>query len=124
MRWSLITIGSIQAHNIKSNTQNPTTSKLTTNTTTSNPTTVIPPHPSPQQQRHYTHNIQAKTSKPKSTLNWHLAPAGHTTCDYGSPATRNDCEAAVTALASVAGKISGQNIQLGSDGMCMCLGGS
>jgi hypothetical protein len=27
-------------------------------------------------------------------------------------------------LASVAGKISGQNIQLGSDGMCMCLGGS
>ena len=30
-----------------------------------------------------------------STLTWHLAPAGHTTCDYGVLATQSECAAAV-----------------------------
>jgi hypothetical protein len=42
---------------------------------------------------------------------WHLAPAGHTTCDFGSPAPQNDCAAAVTGQIN-----SGQ--QVGSGGTC------
>jgi len=54
-----------------------------------------------------------------SRSKWHLAPAGRTTCDYGSPAPQNDCLAAVAFAAADAGKIpSGQNIQVGNGGTC------
>ena len=49
---------------------------------------------------------------------WHLAPAGQTSCDYGSPATQNECEKAVAALASKAGTKPGRGIQYGSSGSC------
>jgi hypothetical protein len=49
---------------------------------------------------------------------WHLAPAGQTSCDYGSPATQNQCETAVAAVASMDGRIPGRGILIGSGGSC------
>ena len=53
-----------------------------------------------------------------SSSKWHLAPAGRTTCDYGSPAPQNDCLAAVEFAAAVANKTPGRNIQVGNGGTC------
>jgi hypothetical protein len=49
---------------------------------------------------------------------WHLAPAGQTRCDYGSPATQNECETAVAALASMDERIPPNGINIGSGGLC------
>ncbi len=49
---------------------------------------------------------------------WHLAPAGQFACDYGSPATQNECGTAVAALASQAGRIPPNGIAIGSGGSC------
>ena len=53
-----------------------------------------------------------------STLTWHLAPAGHTTCDYGVLATQSECAAAVAALASVANRTPARGMVIGSGGTC------
>jgi subtilisin-like proprotein convertase family protein len=53
------------------------------------------------------------SQSPSLTLTWHLAPAGQNTCDYGSPAQKKHCEAAVAALARVAGETPGRDMQVG-----------
>ena len=53
-----------------------------------------------------------------STLTWHLAPAGQTTCDYGVLATRSECASAVAALASAANRTPARGMVIGSGGTC------
>eukprot|EP00808_Paulinella_micropora_P003087 g64155.t1 len=49
---------------------------------------------------------------------WHLAPAGAATCDYGVNALQSECQAVVAQLASENGKTPGTWIQNGPSGTC------
>ena len=53
-----------------------------------------------------------------SVDSWHLAPPGAAACDYGSVAGYNECEAAVSALASAAGTSPQRALQLGNTAVC------
>eukprot|EP00808_Paulinella_micropora_P009603 g9125.t1 len=49
---------------------------------------------------------------------WHLAPKGAPVCDYGVTVSARDCAAAVSFLASKAGRVPGRQMATGSGGTC------
>mmetsp|Transcript_10070 Transcript_10070/g.16828 ORF Transcript_10070/g.16828 Transcript_10070/m.16828 type:complete len:936 (-) Transcript_10070:368-3175(-) len=49
---------------------------------------------------------------------WHLAPAGYISCDYGTPATLSQCEAAVDLLTAANAQTKARPLSVGSGGSC------
>ena len=85
-----------------------------------------PPTPTqaPTASKPSTAPTAAPTQAPTTYVSkWHFAPLGHARCDYGSPATQNECEAAVKALASDLGRNHAKGLAVGnSSGNCKSSG--
>lgn len=62
--------------------------------------------------------IQECVCTPPEDPVYHLAPGGANVCDFGEPATRDACEAAVAILAEEEGASPGRALQVGQGGGC------